>query len=148
MSHSVSLSLGTTTLTNNSVVVITDIGDARGDSTSPLICTTTFSPCCATLPNRYGEWYYPDGTKVPNSDAGQGFYRGRGDDGTVRLNRRNNALSPPLGTFYCELPLDSPSNLQRLSVRGELQKLLFIVQHMQTLVIKFMKVLPHFACHS
>ena len=54
---------------------------------------------------------------MPNLAADQDFYRGRGDDGTVRLNRRYNALSP-LGTFYCELPLDSPSDLQRLNVRG------------------------------
>ena len=118
MSIAVSLSLGTTPLTNNSVVVITDIGEAAA-GTSPLICTTTYTPCCSTQPNRYGEWYYPDGTLVPNSAAGEDFHRGRGDDGTVRLRRRNNAMSP-LGMFYCELPLTSPSDLQRLSVTGEL----------------------------
>ena len=112
----VTLSLGAIPLTNNSFVVITDIGDFR-NGTSPLICTTTFRPCCSALPNRYGKWFYPDGTLVPNSAAGQDFYRGRGDDGTIRLNRRNSALSP-LGTYYCELPLTSPSDLQRLSVRG------------------------------
>ena len=63
----VSLSLGNTTLANNSVVVITDIGDAADNDTSPLICTTTFTPCCNTLPNRHGFWYYPDGTLVPNN---------------------------------------------------------------------------------
>ena len=114
----VSLSLGATLLTNNSVVVITDIGDAA-DGSSPLICTTTFTPCCSTRPNRHGEWYYPNGDSVPNSAAGQDFYRSRGDVGTVRLNRRNTITSP-LGTFYCELPLDSPTNLERLNVRGEL----------------------------
>ena len=100
-------------------MVITDIGDAGDNSTSPLICTTTFSPCCSTAGNRHGEWYYPDGTMVPNSAAGQDFYRGRGEDGTVRLHRRNNAMSP-LGTYYCELPLISPSVLGRLSVTSKL----------------------------
>ena len=118
MSIAVSLSLGITPLVNNSVVVITDIGGAAAGA-SPLISTTTFTPCCSTPPNRHGEWYYPNGTQVPNSAAGWDFYRGRGDDGTVRLQRRNNAMSP-LGTFYCELPLTSPSDLQRLSVTGEL----------------------------
>ena len=114
----VSLSLGTTPLANNSVVVITDIGDGRSGG-SPLICTTTFTPCCASSANRYGEWYYPSGDSVHNSAAGEDFYRGRGDDGTVCLNRRNNALSP-LGIFYCELPLTSASDLQRLSVTSKL----------------------------
>ena len=99
-------------------MVITDIG-AGADGTLPLICTTAFSPCCSAAANRHGFWYYPDGTKVPNSAAGQDFYGGRGDDGTVRLNRRNNALSP-LGTYYCELPLISASDLQRLSVTSKL----------------------------
>ena len=99
-------------------MVITDIGEAAA-GTSPLVCTTTFTPCCSTPPNRYGEWYYPNGTQVPNSAAHGDFHRGRGDDGTVRLRRRNNAMSP-LGMFYCELPLTSPSDLQRLSATGEL----------------------------
>ena len=113
----VSLSLGATPLANNSVVVISDIVNGYYGGTSPLICTTTFSPCCSTPPNRHGKWYYPNGTVVPNAATGWNFFRGRGDDGTVRLHRRNNAMSP-LGIFSCELPLTSPSDLQRLSVRG------------------------------
>ena len=109
-------------------MVITDIG-AGADGTSPLICTTTFRPCCSTLPNRHGEWYYPDGTKVPNRAAGQDFYRGRTDEGTVCLNRRNNATSP-LGTYYCELPLDSFTTLGRLSVT---RKLLIMVMFINCL---------------
>ena len=114
----VSLSLGTTPLTNNSVVVITDIGDGRSGG-SPLICATTFTPCCSTAANRHGDWYYPSGDRVPNSATGQDFYRSRGDDGTVRLSRRNNATYP-LGVFSCELPLTSASDLQRLSVTSKL----------------------------
>ena len=112
----VSLSLGNTPLTNNSLVVITDIGDILQGSA--LICSTTFRPCCSSVSNRHGDWYYPNGTAIPNSAAGQNFYRGRDDDGTVLLSRRNNALSP-LGTYYCEIPVDSPSNLQTLTVRGK-----------------------------
>ena len=114
----VSLSLGTTPLANDSIVVITDIGDGKSGG-SPLICATIFTPCCSTPPNRHGDWYYPNGTLVRNSAAGEDFYRGRGDDGTVHLNRRNNALSP-LGTYYCELPLTNASDLQRLSVTSKL----------------------------
>ena len=56
---------------------------------------------------------------MPRSATGQDFYRGRGDDGTVRLHRRNNAMSP-LGIFSCELPLHSASDLQRLNVISKL----------------------------
>ena len=93
------LKLGTHNLTNNSVVVITDI--ETGADGSRLICATTFTPCCKD--GKQGEWYYPNGTMVPGSSAGEDFHRRRSNDGEVRLNRRNNAMSPT-GIFHCELP--------------------------------------------
>ena len=108
------LGLGATPLNNNSVVDINDIGERYGDG-SQLVCTTTFRPCCSTPPDRHGEWYYPNGTVVPSSDTGWDFYRGRGDDGTVHLNRKSNATIP-LGDFYCEIP-DSIGVNQTLSIQ-------------------------------
>lgn len=95
---------------NNSVVRIQDIGE-NGNA---ITCKTDLRPCCASLPNRHGEWYYPDGRVVPNFGAGEDFYRNRDDDGSVYLNRRNNALSPD-GIFYCEVP-DRSNRLQRLTL--------------------------------
>ena len=97
---SLTLSLGTTLLTNNSVVDITDIGDGKSGG-SRLICTTTFRPCCKD--GQQGEWYYPDGAMVPGSSADEDFHRSRSNNGEVRLNRRNNAMTPT-GIFHCELP--------------------------------------------
>ena len=94
----VSLNLGTDNHTNNSVVVITDIETGANG----LICTTTFRPCCKD--GQQGEWYYPDGTMVPNKAADEDFFRSRSKDGKVRLNRRNSAISPT-GIFHCELPV-------------------------------------------
>ena len=91
------LKLGTDHLTNNSVVVITDIETGANG----LICTTTFRPCCKD--GQQGEWYYPDRTMVPGSSANEDFSRSRSNDGEVRLSRRNSALSPT-GIFHCELP--------------------------------------------
>ena len=108
---SLSLSLGTTPLTNNSVVNITDIEDGRSGG-SPLTCTTTFRSCCKDV--QQGEWYYPDGTVVPDSKANKDFYRSRSNNGEVRLNRRNNAMSPT-GIFHCELPV-SDNVIQTLYV--------------------------------
>ena len=92
------LKLGTNNHTNNSVVVITDIETGANG----LICTTTFRPCCKG--GQQGEWYYPDGTMVPGSSAGEDFHRSRSDNGEVRLIRRNSAMSPT-GIFHCELPV-------------------------------------------
>ena len=92
---------------NNSVLSLNDIGDTS--TGSAIICTTNGSPCCKTPPNRFGEWYYPDGSMVPNNATGKDFYRGRGDNQTIQLNRRNNAQSPT-GSFCCELPDNSNVN--------------------------------------
>ena len=82
---------------NNSVLSLNDIGEFS--TGSAILCTTNRSPCCVGQ----GKWYYPDGSVVPNNAAGEDFYRGRGDDHSIRLSRRNNAQSPT-GSFCCELP--------------------------------------------
>ena len=97
---------------NNSLLSLNDIGN--NSTGSAILCTTNKSPCCSTSPNRVGEWYYPDGSVVPNNVAGEVFYRGRGDDQTIRLSRRNNAQSPT-GSFCCELP-DNSDLTHRLCV--------------------------------
>jgi hypothetical protein len=87
--------LGGTAYLNNSVVLVGDIGE--GDDA--LLCFTDNQDCCT---NRRGEFYFPDGSRVPTSLAGQDFYRNRGSQ-FIRLNRRNGAVSP-VGTYRCELP--------------------------------------------
>ena len=89
---------------NNSVLSLNDVGDY---STSRyILCTTNRSPCCSTPPNRFGQWRYPDGSMVPKNADDEDFYRGRGDNQAIYLNRRNNAQSPT-GSFCCELPDNS-----------------------------------------
>ena len=46
---------------NNSVASFLEIGE--GDSA--LVCKTNKVECCGTRPNRYGEFYYPNGERVP-----------------------------------------------------------------------------------
>ena len=65
-----------------------------------MICQTDLRPCKIS---RAGEWYYPNGTAVPIEGRQQDFYRNRDDNGTVRLNRRNNA-NYPVGVYRCEIP--------------------------------------------
>ena len=85
-------------LANNSVVII----DTIGENNDALLCMTNKESCCGTLPNRLGEFYYPNGDQVPIRKLGQGFYRNRGDQ-LIRLNRRNGIMSPT-GSYSCEIP--------------------------------------------
>ena len=83
---------------NNSVIPLTEVGE--GDNA--LLCKTDKEECCGTVPNRFGEFYYPNGVKVPIANRRQGFYRNRGDQ-IIRLNRREGITSPT-GTYRCEIP--------------------------------------------
>ena len=92
---------------NNSLIYITEIG---ADNTG-LQCITDGMPCCAE--KRTGEWYFPDGTPVPRQSDATTFYRNRGDNGTVNLNRVYTDVMMPTGLFCCVVP-DANDVMQRL----------------------------------
>ena len=83
---------------NNSIVSITEIGEGE----NALVCKTDLEACCKTIPNRFGEFYYPNGAQVPIARVQQGFYRNR-DSQLIRLNRREGTSSPT-GKYRCEIP--------------------------------------------
>ena len=95
---------------NSSIIQITEIRDTYRNPAG-LQCITDKMPCCGTPPNRAGEWYFPDGTKVPIQGSATSFYRNRGDDGSVSLNRIDNNVMMPTGRFCCEVP-DATNALQ------------------------------------
>ena len=108
------LSLGSKRITtNNTEILITDIGqDAHGGRPS-LTCHTDLTECCRNSDTGgqggRGEWYYPDGRMVQNNidstAAGEKFYRVKNAPQVVRLARRvgNNPLSPT-GSYCCVIP--------------------------------------------
>lgn len=83
---------------NNSVVSI----HAIGEGSNALLCKTNKQDCCGTVPNRFGEFYYPNGTRVSIYISGDGFYRNRGNQ-VIRLNRRDG-VSSPAGRYSCGVP--------------------------------------------
>ena len=88
---------------NNSAIFISDIGNAGNNR---LQCITDRMPCCSTQPNRAGEWNFPGGRGlVPGpTQSPTTFFRDRGDDGTVNLNRVSNDVMMPTGQYCCEVP--------------------------------------------
>ena len=101
------LSLGSTNITtNNTEILITDIGE---DGLPSLTCHTDLTACCRareTGTEGMGEWYYPDGRIVPNQAAGEGFYRVRNAPQVIRLARRVG-ITPafsPTGSYCCVIP--------------------------------------------
>ena len=94
----VSFSLNGITYQNNSLVTLEDIGGA-------LLCVIDQTGCCrspytgAMGPVR-GNWYFPNGTRVPSVGSQWDFYRTRGDM-VVTLNRRRGGVD---GVYLCEIP--------------------------------------------
>ena len=86
---------GETVYSNNSLIFI--------EETTKLQCITDRMPCCATPPNRVGQWQFPNQTNVGISGTTTSFYRDRGDDGTVNLNRDDDGIIIT-GLFCCMVP--------------------------------------------
>ena len=98
---------------NNSVVALTDIGEAADiedeDTMTALFCLTDLAACCRgadTGSDGVGEWVLAGQTEaVPANNAASSdssFTRGRAPS-AVLLNRRNNAAGPT-GIFTCHIP--------------------------------------------
>ena len=85
---------------DGSTVLRTDIGEGA----DTLQCTTDRLACCGTVPNRAGQFYFPNNTQVPTIGiiSSSGYYRDR-DDQLIRLNRQsqNGVIT---GQFRCEIP--------------------------------------------
>jgi hypothetical protein len=104
------LSLRGVYIANNSNINIRNISD---NPNGALQCITDNMRCCRGDP-RLGEWYQPNGALVQGTTSTTAFYRTRGDNGEVSLNRPSGVESPT-GQFYCEVP-DATSTNQTLCV--------------------------------
>ena len=79
-------------------------------------CHTDLSTCCTGGQGSHrGDWYFPNGTRLPFIDD---IFMNRGPR-RVDLRRRNNANSP-VGIYRCDIPTnavyDDSSNLVRDTV--------------------------------
>ena len=90
-------SLRNTTYQNNSIVMLEDIGEGE----NALLCKTNQTACCRPpYSGAVGNWFFPNGTRVPSSGAQWGFHRTRGKM-VVLLHRRRGGVE---GIYRCEIP--------------------------------------------
>ena len=95
----VRFSLNGITYQNNSLVTLEDIGE--GDNA--LLCLTDLTACCqagSTSGSSLGNWFFPNGTRVPASSTQWDFHRTRSQS-VVRLQRRRGGED---GIYHCEIP--------------------------------------------
>ena len=96
----VGLTLSGVTLPNNSIVTDTDIGTGP----AALLCTTTYTPCCNSG-NPETQWFFPNGSQVPNNPALP--YRRTRDINLRRVILSRNSESATTGIFHCDIPDES-----------------------------------------
>ena len=116
---------------NNSVISLSDLGENE----QSLMCKTYLVTCCDTLPNQFGEFYYPNGDTVsePVKKAAQYFHRDRGVQ-EVRLNRREGITSP-FGKFCCAIP-DESRTIQNLFIHLLLSDIDDVISKIKTCVMR------------
>ena len=100
-------------ITNNSNINIRNIGLSSDSANGALQCITDNLRCCNRDP-QLGEWYLPNGALVQGTASTTAFYRNRGANGEVSLNRPSGVESPT-GLFCCEIP-DATNTNQTLCV--------------------------------
>ena len=83
---------------------------SEGDNVT---CVTDLSTCCSgTEGGHRGDWYFPNGTRLPFSG---GIYESRGAQ-RVDILRRNNANSP-VGIYRCDVQTNAVHDDTDISVR-------------------------------
>ena len=84
-----------TTYQNNSLVTREDIGEGDDDG---LLCMTDLTACCRQ--HTIGNWFFPNGTRVPSSGKQWDFHR-NGGQMVVLLHRMRGGED---GVYRCEIP--------------------------------------------
>ncbi len=113
--YAVYLTLGSTSIaTNNTEIVITEIGEDAEGGLPSLTCNTDLTTCCRSVADNngqggLGQWTFPGGSVIlgngASTTAGQQFYINRNGPQVINLNRRaaNNPLTPT-GSYCCTVP--------------------------------------------
>ena len=77
--------------------------DDIGENGTALFCMTNFSACCRppfTNGSIRGNWFFPNGTRVPSVSNQYNFYRTR-DQMAVWLHHRGSGVD---GIYCCKIP--------------------------------------------
>ena len=98
------------TLANHAYVDLSLVGrpdfdGGEGVGGEGVQCITDLNTCCTNVDGPYrGDWYFPDGTRLPIPTYGD-TYEFRAAE-RVELRRRNNANSPT-GIYRCDIPTNA-----------------------------------------
>ena len=102
----------------STVISVQDIGELQdfSNTNEVVACRTDRRPCCRTVPNRFGDWTYYNGTIIgTRRNSGIDYFRSRDDSQMIYLSLRSSATNPPTGEFCCVIP-DSLNVMQTMCI--------------------------------
>ena len=99
------------TLVNHSYVDLSTVGYSSNGSNS-VQCHTDLSTCCSGSQGYHrGDWYFPNGTRLPFSGN---MYDGRG---AQRVDLHRTTATGPTGIYRCDIPTNAVHDNTENSVR-------------------------------
>ena len=110
------ISFNGTTLVSHSYVDLGLVGnDLNG--TDSVQCVTDLSTCCHGFDGAHrGDWYFPNGTRLPFNVPNVDTYEVRVSQG-VDLRRNNWGANSPTGIYRCDIPTAAVHGDTDISVR-------------------------------
>ena len=123
------------TLVNHSYVDLSEVGSAS-DGSNSVQCHTDLSTCCSGSqgPHR-GDWYYPNGTRLPFSGD---VYEGRGAN---RVELRRTTATGPTGIYRCDIATNAVHSNTDFSVRDTVYVGLYPTDGMHVVVSRTVSLL-------
>ena len=102
------------TLANHSYVDLSLVGDDTSGNDN-VQCHTDLSTCCTSGQGSHrGDWYFPDGNRLPFNDD---ILEER-EDQRVDIRRRSSATASPVGIYRCDIPTNAVHDDDDISVRA------------------------------
>ena len=106
--------LTVTSLANHSYVDLSEVRN-YGSGSDSVQCYTDQYGCCSSAQGAHrGDWYFPNGTRLPFSGYGD-IYEQR-EAQRVDL-RRNSGANSPTGIYRCDIPTNAVHGVIDISVR-------------------------------
>ena len=102
-----------TNLSKNSYIKLTQVGNAGRTSVQ---CHTDLTTCCnKSQGDDRGDWYFPNGTRLPfSTNSYKKIFEVR-EDQRIYLTRRKNPVTPE-GIYRCDVETKATSNDNRETV--------------------------------
>ena len=105
------------TLANNSYVDLSLVGRPDIGGGDDVQCITDLNTCCRGTDGVHrGDWYFPDGTRLPFSSSTIDTFENRETQG-VDIRRNSDVNSPTVGIYRCDIPTNAVHDATDISVR-------------------------------